>query len=88
MNAKRLLSSALLLTGLMAMTACGKAEIGEECDKTGSTDECVEGGICDTLGGDTAVLQCLKICTQDSDCPSTQACTGVSGSNLKACHNK
>ncbi|QRK11868.1 hypothetical protein JQX13_18505 [Archangium violaceum] len=88
MNAKRLLSSALLLVGLLAVTACGKAEIGEECDKTGSTDECVEGGICDTLGGDTTGLQCLKICTQDSDCPATQACTGVSGSNQKACHNK
>jgi hypothetical protein len=88
MSAKRLLSSAVLLSGLLALAACGNAEIGEECDKTGSTDECVEGGICDTLGGGSTTLQCLKICTQDSDCPTTQACTGVSGSNLKACHNK
>jgi hypothetical protein len=88
MSAKRLLSSAVLLSGLLALAACGKAELGEECDKTGSTDECVEGGICDTLGGGSTVLQCLKVCTTDADCPTTQACTGVSGSNQKACHNK
>lgn len=87
MNAKRLLSSALLLSSLLALSAC-KADIGEECDKSGSTDECVDGGICDTLGSGTTTLQCLKICTTDADCPTTQACTGVSGSNQKACHNK
>ena len=87
MSAKRLLSSAVLLSGLLALAAC-KADIGEECDKTGSTAECVEGSACDTLGGGSTVLQCLKVCTSGVDCPTTRACTGVSGGNLKACHNK
>lgn len=74
--------AALLLLGL----ACGKAEIGESCDDSGSQEECVENAVCDTEGAGSF---CLKVCQDDTQCDAaTEACTGVSGSNLKACHKK
>jgi hypothetical protein len=88
MSVKHLLSSAVLLSGLLALSACGKAALGEKCDMTGKTDECVSGGICDTVGGGSTELLCLKLCTADTDCGATETCTGVSGSNQKACHRK
>jgi len=76
---------ALLLLTLASLTACGPAELGEECESTGSTDECVDGAICDTED-DAAV--CLRLCEEDADCGSGYQCTGVSGDNRKACHEK
>lgn len=76
-------SAWLVLLGC-GLLACGGADIGEACDKTGSQDECVEGAICDTEGDNAKV--CLKVCKEDSDCPKANKCTGVSGSNIKACH--
>jgi len=75
---RRALLIAILLGG------CGGADIGEECDDTGSTDECVDGAICDTVEGDRAV--CLALCDDSDDCEADEDCNGVSGSNLKACH--
>ena len=69
----------------VAAIGCGGAEIGEPCDQTGSSDECVDGAICDTEGEDQI---CLAVCKEDSECPTDRKCTGVSGSNVKACHPK
>ena len=75
-----------VLLGSLVLIACGKAQIGEACGKSGSTDECVDGAICDT---DQGRILCLKRCSSDTDCiTATEQCTGVSGSNLKACHKK
>ena len=84
-----LLRRTLATTLLLLTTACGKAELGEECDEKGSTDACVEGLVCDTKGAATGETTCLQICEEDSDCNTvTETCTGVSGSNLKACHTR
>lgn len=72
----------ILLGALVA--GCGGADIGEACDDTGSTDECVDGAICDTVEGERA--ECLAICDDDVDCDAGFSCNGVSGSNIKACH--
>jgi hypothetical protein len=77
------------VTALLVLGACGsKAELGEECSEVGSTDPCEDGLVCDTLSTSSAATACLKVCTADTDCASTQACTGVSKGNLKACHTK
>lgn len=76
-------SVGLLLLALS--TGCGGAEVGEPCDNSGSQDECVDGAICDT---ENDKVICLALCKEDSECPSDRKCTGVSGSNLKACHPK
>ncbi len=81
----RTIALAVLMLALTSLAACGPAEIGEECESTGSTDECVEGAICDTED-DAAV--CLELCEEDVDCGSGYQCTGVSGGNRKACHEK
>jgi hypothetical protein len=73
-----------LILLLPLLFACA-SDIGEECDETGSSDECVDGAICDTTSGGTV---CLKQCSSDADCASTEECNGVSGTNTKACHAK
>ena len=72
--------------GALTLAACGGgAAVGESCSRSGSIDECHDGAICDTdLGGSL----CLKICADDKDCAGTEACNGVSSSNIKACHTK
>jgi hypothetical protein len=76
----------LWLVAFLALSvACGKAELGESCSTKGSIDDCVDGAICDTEGGKTI---CLKLCVDKPDCPADKECTGVSSSNLKACHAK
>ena len=67
---------------LLLLAACSDGDVGEECDTSGSTDECVEGAIC-TNEGDVAA--CRQICTDQPDCPSGEACNGVCGSNIKSC---
>src|SRR5690242_6449035 len=82
---QRLAAGALAL-GLVGLFACGAATIGDPCEMPGSTEECVEDAVCDTLK-DGEVL-CLLICQEQADCPSDFDCNGVSGSSLKACHPK
>ena len=69
-------ASALLIVG------CGHADVGEECDEPGSSDECVDGAIC-TNEGEGAV--CRMECTKQEDCPTGEACNGVSGTDTKSC---
>lgn len=77
----------MLMLGLLVATAAcsGKSDIGESCDTAGSTDECVDGAIC--TNGDTG-LTCRRRCTDDSQCAATEACNGVSNTNLKSCQPK
>jgi len=81
----RYLQALGLFTLITLAIACGAAEIGEECDKAGSRDECVDGAVC-TNESDGA--RCRRICEDDMECSATQSCNGVSGSNIKSCQPK
>lgn len=74
-----------LVLGLaVSISACGKASIGESCDKSGDTSQCEDGAIC---AAQTAGTVCRKICAEDPDCaafPGT-SCKGTSGSSQKSC---
>jgi hypothetical protein len=72
--------------GLTCDTTVANGYCTKSCTTTGSTTECPEGSVCDSLSG--LALSCVKICTQQSDCRSDLSCNGVSGSNLKACKIK
>ncbi len=58
----------------------------KSCTTLGSTGQCPEEAVCDSVAG--AAMNCVKICKTSSDCRSDQDCNGVSGSNLKACKPK
>jgi len=76
----------LMLSVLVATVACsGKSDIGESCDTAGSTDDCVDGAICTN---DDTGLTCRRVCTADTQCAATEACNGVSGTNIKSCQPK
>lgn len=76
--------SALLL---VLLAACGGSSLGDSCDKEGEIgDSCDDGLICGK-NKPSMDLVCLKRCTETNECPSTQECSGLSGS-LKACQNK
>jgi hypothetical protein len=86
-DTKRHLPAVLLLALGYAFVACGgEAAIGEACDTSGSTEECEEGAVCDTVTDEDIV--CLKQCLEQEDCTDDEECNGVSGTNLKACHPK
>jgi hypothetical protein len=76
----------ILLMVLLGTFACsGEAEIGEECDTSGSTDECTDGAVCsDDPGG----RRCRRVCKDDAECASSEECNGVSGTNIKSCQLK
>jgi hypothetical protein len=71
---------------LLLFAACGGGEIGEDCDTRGSTDECVDGAICDQTSDGKMI--CLASCADASECADSEECNGVSGSNTKACFPK
>jgi hypothetical protein len=72
----------LLLIACFWIGACGEGDIGDSCDTSGATDECVDGAIC-TNTTDGAV--CRKVCTSQDDCSDTETCNGISGTNTKSC---
>jgi hypothetical protein len=67
---------------LALVSGCGSAEIGEECDDVGESDECEDGAICtnEASGG-----VCRAVCNETTDCPSNHTCNGVSGTSVKSC---
>lgn len=71
------------------MVACGggDAALGEECGESGADGECAEGGICGKSDSHDA-LQCIKICTDQTDCAAGEECNGVDGSSIKGCRIK
>lgn len=64
---------------------CGASDIGEECDTSGSTDDCVDNAICTAFGGANI---CYKLCKEQTECSAEEDCNGISGSNLKSCQPK
>jgi hypothetical protein len=77
-NMKLWLGAAFLLC-----IGCGRADLGEACDKAGDADECVDDAIC-TNGADDSNT-CRKRCTDDAQCSATEKCNGVSATNIKSC---
>lgn len=83
----------LLLLGLAAacslVLACsgGDAALGEECGASGADGECAEGGICGKAD-EADTLQCLKVCTEQTDCAADEECNGVEGASTKGCRPK
>ncbi|MDH5719009.1 MAG: hypothetical protein OEZ13_00155 [Spirochaetia bacterium] len=75
---------AAMLTIFFITVSCAN-DVGETCESLGSSDECVDEGVCGDYDG---ILQCLQVCTADADCSSTEACNGVSGTNIKGCQPK
>jgi hypothetical protein len=68
--------------------ACsGESKLGEECDEVGKTEDvCESGSVCGKQT--TGAIMCLKVCTDDSSCASTEECNGVEGTNVKGCRAK
>lgn len=70
---------------LFLLCGCGGAEIGEGCDDTGSSDECVDGAVCTNEDGGSV---CRAMCDEQEDCPAAHDCNGVSGTSIKSCQPK
>lgn len=86
-------SVALVL--LLGLSGCGGAgNVGEACERPGSTEDCADGAICATdesTGGDPGdpswdSYTCRAICTQEADCATGEECRGVTGAfGTRAC---
>ncbi|WP_437282010.1 hypothetical protein WME90_16050 [Sorangium sp. So ce375] len=77
-----------LFVGALLVWGCsGEAALGEACEEEGAEGECEGGSVCGKPD-DSAELQCLKTCVEQSDCPADQECNGVSSSDLKGCRPK
>lgn len=72
--------------GLTCDTAIPGGYCTTSCSTTGSTSECPEDSVCDTVSG--AGVTCVKICKTAEDCRGDLDCNGVSGTNIKACKPK
>ncbi len=72
--------------GLTCNTAVPGGYCSTTCTTSGSTDECPDNAVCDTISG--AAVSCVKICKTGDDCRADQDCNGVSGTNIKACKPK
>jgi hypothetical protein len=72
---KRWLGPAFALGALMTFAACGAADIGESCSEEADSDECVDGAFC--AKSKSGVLQCMRTCVSQSDCPADTECTGA-----------
>lgn len=80
------LKLAVMALSIAALAGCASAEIGDTCDTSGSTDECVDGAMCTQLSDGNNV--CRKTCTDDTSCGADEQCNGVSGSSKKTCQPK
>ena len=76
-------SVAAMIAGLAFAALACDSEIGGSCDEAGSTDECVDGGICTNESGFFAT--CRVICFDQSQCAPGFQCNGVTNTTLKSC---
>ncbi|MBA3538651.1 MAG: hypothetical protein H0T79_03410 [Deltaproteobacteria bacterium] len=72
--------------GLTCETAVPGGYCTAACTTSGSTDECPEAAVCDSVEG--AAITCVQICSTKADCRADLDCNGVSGTNIKACKPK
>ena len=79
-----LLRLSLVFGATLGLAACGGADIGETCDTSGATGECVDGAIC-TNNPSGSGFTCRKLCTDQVECAATEACNGIARSNQKSC---
>ncbi|WP_437759370.1 hypothetical protein [Sorangium sp. So ce1389] len=77
----------LMVGALLAWGCGGESALGEACEEEGADGECEDGSVCGKPD-DTAALQCLKTCVEQTDCPSDQECNGITGSDVKGCRPK
>jgi hypothetical protein len=83
---RRLYRLLMTFMTLSSLAACGGAgEIGEACSKQSDPDECVDEAFC--AKNKSAELECMQICTSQSDCPEKTECTG-SKETIKVCQPK
>ncbi len=82
----KMLMTAVCLLFLTLGVGCGRADIGESCNEPGRTSECVDEAIC--TGNPDGSATCRVRCTDDTQCSATEACNGVSGTNIKSCQPK
>ena len=78
----------VLVTSVATLSSCSsEGKVGESCDESGKTDgQCESGGVC---GKNAAgALLCLKVCTDQAQCATTEDCNGVEGSSIKGCRPK
>lgn len=66
----------------------GAGAVGATCSQSGAAEQCAAGAVCGKPSDGTTSLQCLKTCTQQTDCPADQDCNGVEGSSAKGCRPK
>lgn len=76
-----------IATVVMLPSCSSEGKLGESCDESGKTDgQCESGGVC---GKNSAgALLCLKVCTDQAQCATTEDCNGVEGSSIKGCRPK
>lgn len=82
--------ASVLLAGFLGVWACGgEAAQGEECGESGVEEgECEAGSVCGKPDDSGELLECLKVCAAQTDCPADQECNGVSGTGTKGCRPK
>ena len=72
------------VAGVMVGACGGPAQVGDECTREGSVEQCEGDAVCDRDASDALV--CTARCDDTTDCPASQSCKGVSGTELHACH--
>lgn len=73
-------------SGLACETSAPGGYCTALCTMPGEQAECPDGAVCDAIGNVTGA--CVRICDDGMDCRSDQNCTGVTGTNIKACKPK
>ncbi len=90
MTMQNVLLRVLMVGALSALCGCGgESALGEECGESGAeAGECEQGSICGKPTDSSENLVCIKVCKEDTDCPSGESCNGVEGASVKGCRDK
>jgi hypothetical protein len=72
---------------VFGIVACGKGDIGEDCNHEGrASGECVDGAVCGRKTTPTeGNLVCLKQCTSPASCGANEECGAVGFTDLRGC---